>query len=131
MSYVALMFLSELDENYYAGVRSVLKDEYEEMNCEIPVEYTSKKHMKDEHKKGIHCFDKFLFKFNLLIKYFYDILYFHMTPYFIFLCIMVVQERMGDYMVTIDKSKFDWESFKNNIEKMKEKVNEKINENTL
>lgn len=72
-NYIALGVISELDEVYYASVRSPLKEQLEEMDFELPIENFEKVNI----KKDLACFNRFLLSMVFYIQMFYEIFYFH------------------------------------------------------
>jgi len=83
MNYVALRCISELDEVYYSHVKSKLKEELEDREFKIAIE----NYEDEDVKGGLHWIDKILFSTVEIVNVAYDVIYFHVTPYFLFMII--------------------------------------------
>lgn len=92
-NYIALGVISELDEVYYASVRSPLKEQLEEMNFELPIENFDKVNV----KKDLDFFNRFLLSIVIYIQILYEILYFHFMPYLLFIMIIIASRSFNDY----------------------------------
>ena len=80
LNYIALIVISELDEIYYDQVRSKLKEELEDRELEIPIRNLQNIPIHN----GLHWLDRILLWTIDGVYFFYDVVYFHFFPYFIF-----------------------------------------------
>jgi len=95
-NYVAIIIISELDEIYYTQVNSKLKEEFEDRVMEIPIRNTQKVDI----TFGMHWVDYIMLKTVDGLYLLYDLLYFHFTPYLIFI-ILANWKRLRDVEPTV------------------------------
>lgn len=77
------MVISELDEIYYLHIRSNLKEELEEREFEIPIENFKNINVRG----GLNWVDIICLRLLDVLYVIYNLVYFHFSPYFIFLLI--------------------------------------------
>ena len=81
MCFAAFTGISCIDGEYYASIKSPLKDKFEATNIELPIENERVLRNTSSTKKG----SKFFGGFMLLLIFFYEVVYFHFMPYTAFM----------------------------------------------
>jgi hypothetical protein len=79
MCFAAFTGISYIDSDYYSTIKTPLKDKFEGINLELPIE--KERVQKNQQKKNGKCFGYFL----SILMFFYEIIYFHFLPYTAFM----------------------------------------------
>ena len=99
MNYISLGVISELDEIYYAHIVSRLKQDLEDREgMSIPIQ----NHSKLDIHYGLHWVDRLLLHTVNFVYLLYDVLYFHMSVYFIFLLLIFWKGNKTDYNADLE-----------------------------